>query len=257
MSSSGQYQTATGNSSIYYSTDYGKTWTSLNVISGNWRSAPMSSSGQYITAVLSTGTIYTANIPLSATSYLTNTNIVIGNVRQNPGATGSIVINASLTTLTGFSGSACYIKPFRNFGTTSTLHYNPITSEVTYGAKTFVIDHPVNTSKYLVHACIEGPEVGVYYRGTSEIEKGTTEKIITLPEYVESFATDFTITLTPIYNGTLRTLNSSKIKNNFFTVYGSEGEFDWSVFGKRADINVEPYKNEVTIKGDGPYKYIE
>ena len=123
--------------------------------------------------------------------------------------------------------------------------------------KTFVIDHPINTSKYLVHACIEGPEVGVYYRGTSKIEKGTTEKIITLPEYVQSFATDFTVTVTPIYNGTLRTLNSSKIRNNFFTVYGSEGEFDWSVFGKRADINVEPYKNEVTIKGDGPYKYIE
>jgi len=33
------------------------------------------------------------------------------------------------------------------------------------GSKTFVREHPLNKDKYLVHACLEGPEAGVYYRG--------------------------------------------------------------------------------------------
>jgi hypothetical protein len=140
MSASGQYQTAAVIISprrIYYSTDYGKTWTQTNSVQATWIGVAMSSSGQYMTAVANGDTIYTANIPIPATSYLTNTNLVIGNVRQNTGATGSIVLNASLTTMTGFTGSQCYIKPIRNAGTNETnniLTYNPTTSEVTYSA---------------------------------------------------------------------------------------------------------------------------
>ena len=47
-----------------------------------------------------------------------------------------------------------------------------------------------------------------------------------------------------------------KVINNKFTVYGESGEFDWVVFGKRGDINVEPERSTVSVKGDGPYKYI-
>ena len=254
VSSSGQYQAAVINGGrIYYSSDYGKTLIELNIFQ-SWVSVQMSSSGQYITALANT--IYRANIPIPSTSYLTNTNLILGNVRQNPESTGSIVLNASNITMTGFTGSRCYINPIRNLGTQSTLHYNPTTSEVTYGAKTFVIDHPLDSSKYLVHACIEGPEAGVYYRGTSEIENGKREQIVTLPEYVKSLATSFTVTITPIYNGKIRYLNCSDVTNNFFTVYGKPGRFHWIIFGKRLDIQVEPYKNEVRIKGDGPYKYI-
>ena len=39
------------------------------------------------------------------------------------------------------------------------------------GNKTFVIQHPTNTNKYLIHACLEGPESGVYYRGKTFITK--------------------------------------------------------------------------------------
>ena len=258
MSSSGQYQTAVASSSgsngyIWYSTNYGINWTQTTSALAVWNGVAMSSSGQYITALVYTGNIYTANIPIPATSYLTNTNLVIGNVRQNTAATQSIVLNASLTTLTGFSGSACYIKPIRNANTQSTIYYNPTSSEITYGAKTFVIEHPLNPTKYLVHACLEGPEAGVYYRGTSEI-KGT-EQIIELPEYV-SFATEFTVNVTPIYNGKIRNLNCSKIENNKFTVYGEAGEFYWTVIGKRLNINVEPDRDSVVVKGDGPYTYL-
>jgi len=160
-------------------------------------------------------------------------------------------IGSTITT-----SGAFYVNPIRNITTVDMLYYDTVTSEITYGAKTFVIDHPLDSSKYLVHACIEGPEAGVYYRGTSEIENGKREQIVQLPEYVKSLATSFTVSVTPIYNGRMRYLNCSDVTNNCFTVYGKPGRFNWIIFGKRLDIQVEPYKNQVLIKGDGPYKYI-
>ena len=35
-----------------------------------------------------------------------------------------------------------------------------------------IIDHPDDKeNKYLIHGCLEGPEVGVYYRGTVQTYK--------------------------------------------------------------------------------------
>jgi hypothetical protein len=126
------------------------------------------------------------------------------------------------------------------------------------GAKTFIIDHPSEEDKYLVHACLEGPEVGVYYRGKALI--GESEEVeIKLPEYVSEFAQDFTVSLTPVHmKGQRRTslLEASEVNNGVFTVYGSPGPFHWVVFGKRGNVVVEPYKSQVEVKGDGPYRYI-
>jgi len=49
---------------------------------------------------------------------------------------------------------------------------------------------------------------------------------------------------------------TSRVKNNKFTVYGDKGPFSWVVYGKRGSIEVEPSKDSVKVKGDGPYKYI-
>jgi hypothetical protein len=142
--------------------------------------------------------------------------------------------------------------------------YDTSTYEVVYGAvdvsynKTFIIDHPDDPEKYLVHACLEGPDVGVYYRGTSQIVNNDSI-VIDLPAYVKNLATDFTVHLTPIYDDTnvnLTTLVSSKVENNRFTVYGDNCEFCWVVHGKRGDIEVEPLKKDVIVKGNGPYKWI-
>ena len=128
----------------------------------------------------------------------------------------------------------------------------------TYDAsKTFIIDHPQNKEKYLVHACLEGPEVGVYYRGKSEITNDTSVTV-NLPDYIPGWAYDFTITVTGIYDGKLKLYNASEVdENGAFTVYGENGKFNWIAIGKRDDINAEPYKNEIVVKGDGPYKWVE
>ena len=124
-------------------------------------------------------------------------------------------------------------------------------------AKTFIIDHPLNPNKHLVHACLEGPEIGVYYRGKGTIAPNTTCTVITLPAYVPAFANDFTIQITPIYNGQAPSVYAaSDIVNGTFEVHGSPGSFYWHVHGSRGAINVEPLRSEVTVRGDGPYKYI-
>jgi hypothetical protein len=139
--------------------------------------------------------------------------------------------------------------------------------------KTFVIDHPLNIleedkskEKYLVHACLEGPEVGVYYRGTGEITNNRFT-IIQLPNYVSSLAYNFTIQLTTIYNKDLdnddefhdlleRNYKAGKVIDNSFNVYGRNGEFYWTVYGERSAIQVDPLKSNTSINGHGPYRWI-
>ena len=62
--------------------------------------------------------------------------------------------------------------------------------------KTFIVDHPIDSDKYLVHACLEGPEAGVYYRGEAKIVDNKST-IVFLPDYVASLATNYTTHLTP------------------------------------------------------------
>ena len=172
----------------------------------------------------------------------------------------SIVINSQAgVAIPPLPFAGLYVAPIRNPPpTANVLYYNPASSEITYGAKTFVIDHPLDENKYLVHACLEGPEVGVYYRGTAEILDKYLE--IELPEYVKTLATDFNVYVTHELDEEIDTepkiYAATKIVNNKFKIYGPNGKASWLVFGKRGDINVEPLKSSVNVKGDGPYKYI-
>jgi hypothetical protein len=123
--------------------------------------------------------------------------------------------------------------------------------------KTFIIEHPLDNSKYLIHACLEGPESGVYYRGKATIDNNESTTI-QLPDYVSQLATDFSIQVTSIYSNRRsepNLLEVSEIENNQFTVYGNNGSFYWYVYGKRNDILVEPNKSSIVVNGDGPYKW--
>ena len=107
-----------------------------------------------------------------------------------------------------------------------------------------------------MHACLEGPEAGVYYRGKGEIEDNIYT-IIYLPEYVKHLATDFTVQITPIYSGNkVEQLYTTEVENNSFKVYGNNTKFFWLVHGKRCDIEVELLKSVTKVKGTGPYKWI-
>lgn len=52
------------------------------------------------------------------------------------------------------------------------------------GLKCFVIDHPTDPERWLVHACTEAPEAQVEYRGVAELVDGAA--VVELPAYFEA-----------------------------------------------------------------------
>ena len=195
--------------------------------------------------------------------------IAIGNnAGASNQASNSIVLNASENQLNP-ANSGFFVNPLRSAPTStsySLLLYNTATKEIVNSLaststqnKTFIINHPTKPDSYLVHACLEGPEAGVYYRGESTIENNQSV-VVKLPDYVSSFATNFSINITPIYSDDSDeniVYRTSRVKDNAFTVHGKNGSFYWIVYGQRGKVDVEPKKSEVQVSGDGPYKYIK
>jgi len=179
----------------------------------------------------------------------------------------TISLNATGQTMPSGSGypttNACYLAPVRNIGDTSAssaVCYNNTSKEVFYGTKTFVIPHPQlgKSDRYLVHGCLEGPEVGVYYRGEGTIaERDDGETEITLPDYADALACDFTVSVTPIGKRSRIHHSVSRVSEGTFHVYGDVGDFFWLVYGRHNELEVEPLCADTEVRGgDGPYKWI-
>lgn len=188
--------------------------------------------------------------------------IAIGNYAgETNQAANSIVISASASTLpgSGQTASALFIEPIRNLTAgLNGLQYNPSSGEVSYASsKTFIIQHPEVESKWLVHACLEGPENGVFYRGKNTLN-GYGSKLIFLPSYASKIASNWTIQVTPIYP--LKSVSVSEVKDNYFTVFGDKEaglqSFFWVAHGERHALQTEVDKNTVEVKGTYPYNFI-
>ena len=123
------------------------------------------------------------------------------------------------------------------------------------GTKLFRIVNPTDPTKYLQHACIEGPEAAVFYRGKSTLVDGVA--IVTLPHYWSALVDESsaTIQLTSILqNGAAFPVAASEVVNGQFTVQcctqgaSLDQPFHWRVEATRKDVPtlvVEP--NIVTV----------
>ena len=132
--------------------------------------------------------------------------------------------------------------------------------------KNFIIDHPTDPKRYLVHATLEGPEGAVYYRGSARLRNGRAE--IRLPDYFEALTRpgDRTVLLTAVDGFdpiAVVSRNGARIRDGRFTVRSSNKRsrqaFDWEVKAVRADappLQPEPLRSEIAVAGDGPYTYI-
>ena len=167
----------------------------------------------------------------------------------------SIILNATGSQLNADAANAFYVSPIDvSNGLNNILIYDTNSGKISYknNAKTFVINHPFNENKYLVHSCLEGPEAGVYYRGEGEITNNEYTEI-ELPFYTSAFKY-VTIHITPLEKYT--SFYHSKLSNSRFTVHGKNGRFSWFVFAKREDIDVEPLKTSFERRGQSPYNYL-
>ena len=105
----------------------------------------------------------------------------------------------------------------------------------TSGAKAFRIEHPLDPEQMLTHACIEGPENAVFYRGEIVTVDGNAE--VTLPDYFEelTFAEDRSVLLTQVASDGLFTefsmLMASRVVDGKFTIRTSlpEATVAWEV----------------------------
>lgn len=126
--------------------------------------------------------------------------------------------------------------------------------------KPFVINHPDDPNRLLVHGCTESPMAGVEYWGEAEIFGG--EAKVELPSYFESLTLieNRQVQVTPIDE--LCMVATSRIEGGQFTIKcsGPDGtKVSWMVKAERkgaAGFDVEPLKSEVTVRGDGPYRYL-
>lgn len=151
----------------------------------------------------------------------------------------------------------------RNFGHSSQAIQIWNQSAMVY--KTFVIAHPLDEERYMLHATLEGPEGGVYYRGTARLHDGRA--MVRLPYYFEALTRreDRTILLTNIDGGDrlwVEKQDGEKIRDGVFVVVSdnplSVQEFDWEVKAVRSDmapLNVEPHRDEVVVQSFGPYAF--
>jgi len=119
--------------------------------------------------------------------------------------------------------------------------------------KQFDIPHPTKYGHRLVHTCLEGPEIGVYYRG-----RLINSNIIELPEYWRGLvdAETITVSLTPhtfhqeLYVKSIEWGSRIKIVNNC----GGPVDCSYVVCAERKDVpklEIEPkQKEDKTYPGD-------
>lgn len=103
------------------------------------------------------------------------------------------------------------------------------------GWKEFDIPHPTKANHRLAHACIEGPEIGVYYRG-----KLIDSTIIELPEYWRGLVDPESITVNLTSYGCYQELFVKEIEwgTRIIIQNNSGGSINCSyvVYGKRKDV---------------------
>jgi hypothetical protein len=108
--------------------------------------------------------------------------------------------------------------------------------------KSFDIPHPTKEGMRLVYGVLEGPEHGVYHRGTVE---GKGKITVELPEYWHKLVNeDYTVTLTAYGNYSVhiveKSSNSFTISaNNFFNRNFKNIKVDYVVHGSRIDAPLE------------------
>ena len=151
---------------------------------------------------------------------------------------GGIAIGASYVGNSAPSNGAI-IQGNVGIGTTSASNALDVNGHLSATSKSFLIDHPIEENKKLQYACLEGPENGVYVRGT------TNSASIELPDYWSELIHEdsITVVVTPI--GKKQDLYIKSKSPKIIMIGGVKGSYDYVVYGERKDIDrleTEPLK---------------
>ncbi|MAR20572.1 MAG: hypothetical protein CMD25_00695 [Flavobacteriales bacterium] len=120
-------------------------------------------------------------------------------------------------------------------GTQSPSYTLEVIGDIVGSSKSFLIDHPTQSDKKLMHACIEGPEHGVYFRGKSQ------DSGIQAPEYWSGLVhiDSMTVDVTPI--GPNQSIYVDRIEDNGDVYVGANTDeplnYFYVIYGERKDID--------------------
>ena len=180
-----------------------------------------------------------------ANNKLANDSVTVGTTEIDLGASSTTLAGLTAVTVAGTGGGSGTTALNITGGDSSAS--NPavnINGHLVAGTKSFNIPHPIYDDKRLIYGCLEGPEHGVYNRGTVELDVIPDRIAIDLPEYWwKLVGDDYTITLTPY--GPYNVWIDEKLEDGIFvcTSASDNVKFDWTVTGGRKDAvipEVEP-----------------
>jgi len=166
------------------------------------------------------------SVPASTTNTLYNDG---GTLKFNGSAVGGGGSAAGSDTQIQFNDGG-------SFGGDADLVWNKTTNSLTITGslnattKSFLIDHPSKPGMKLQYASLEGPENGVYVRGTTSLNK------IILPDYWKDLIDEetITVTLTPVYEFQplfVKNKNCCEIE-----IGGNTCKYDYVVYAERKDV---------------------
>jgi len=118
-----------------------------------------------------------------------------------------------------------------------------ITGALEATTKSFNIPHPLFEDKRLVYGSLEGPEHGMYGRGSFDVTDERRKVAVNLPNYWSAMVNhDYTINVTGY--GDYNVWITNRDENGFWVETNAEKEwsFDWNAIGGRKDAKlvVEP-----------------
>ena len=149
-------------------------------------------------------------------------------------------MTGALTIGSESSGAVTNLTVWGEDETDSTVAALSVRGLMSATAKAFNIEHPLKKGMRLVHGCLEGPEYGMYQRGT--LKSNLLIEEISLPEYWKAMVGDYTVTLTPHgnYNVWLEEKNKTmfKIKTSADAIDGPWA-CEWLAIGRRMDAKLE------------------
>lgn len=138
----------------------------------------------------------------------------------------------------------------------SVLHSNAVVHGRldVHGVKNFVLDHPLDPTKEIVYSSLEGPECGIYVRGSAALVDG--QAAVSLPEHFAVLAQEGTITVqvtpTAECNGLYVTSKTpGQIVVRELARGTSNATFDYLVQAERCDHPFEVVRDKAATPGTG------
>ena len=187
---------------------------------------------------------------------LSNSAVTVGSTAISLGASSTTIAGLTSISCLGTAGDGSNASTgttaltIRGGDSVSTNAAVSITGHLEATTKSFNIPHPLDETKRLVYGCLEGPEYGMYARGTTHIGDYTDNEYkkrmvgIELPDYwFKMVGRDYTISLTAHGNYNVWIVKRNDDGFHVKTNTNNAIRFDWTVIGRRQDAKLEVEPN--------------